>query len=416
MAKTVYVDGASGDNGNDGLSWATAKGTILGARAVTASGDRVIIAPGVYPETKAFFSSSNDSGVCYMADPTKNGVVIVDFENSSDINPAYGFTYTIASHWRTDKTVKFVNINFRNPYTNTACLVSQGGLEAYHCTFYQRDGSDNTGVGIATYWSASASIIVKNCSFYNLDEAWYRFTGPIRNCYIVDTTTAQYGCSDMNYNAYPGNSEVNGINTSTGANPGFRDADNEDFRIDPGTYPADFATFMNGGEYGERIAAFGKGGIYYNAYVPQLRMLSPDPSSGNPQVAWENEGPNGTNTYTDGTPGDMIEDGSTSELKLDLTNSPTGGRARSDVIYLGDGSITIGPITIGAFEDVANGAAIDTDTSLPQKIEYRSSASSFAKGDASPSWIEVSRGTYLSVTGHSYLQWRVEVRTDHSGT
>ena len=48
------------------------------------------------------------------------------------------------------------------------------------------------------------------------------------------------------HNAYPGNTEVNGIDTNV-TDPGFVDAANEDFRLDPVTVPADYVTFMSAG-------------------------------------------------------------------------------------------------------------------------------------------------------------------------
>ena len=48
--RTLYVDSASPDDSNDGLSWQTAKKTISAAIAETDNGDRVVIAAGYYRE------------------------------------------------------------------------------------------------------------------------------------------------------------------------------------------------------------------------------------------------------------------------------------------------------------------------------------------------------------------------------
>jgi hypothetical protein len=82
---------------------------------------------------------------------------------------------------------------------------------------------------------------------------------------------------------------------------------------------------------------------------------------------------------------------------------------------LGTTSPTLVAAAFGAYEDVAGGAAIDTDTTLPQKVEYRSSNTSFAKGDGTPSWVEFSKGDYLN-QNHTYFQVRVEFRTDHTNS
>jgi hypothetical protein len=164
--------------------------------------------------------------------------------------------------------------------------------------------------------------------------------------------------------------------------------------------------------------------LYYNNRIPQFRFLSPDPNfaGGNPQPAWENEGPNGTNTYTDGTPGDIIEDGSTSALKIDLGTTPaaTGGRVRSDVFDLGaGGSPEFVNASFSAFEDGPSGALIDTNTTLPQTFEVRHSPASFLKGDGDISggggtnWFTLEQKDDFAITDR-YIQFRVTFRTDHT--
>lgn len=425
MAKTVYVDGTYGDNSNTGLSWAQAKKTIVGARAATASGDLCLIKGGVYKEAKQTFNSVNDTDVLYMPDPSSATSVIVDFENSADVNPAAGFGWDTTSHWFIERGTKFLNISFRNPYTagNTVfiCFVPTVTIPVYllHCIFYQKSGAANTGSGMGPF-NGNYDCVTRNCSFHNLANGLYRPAGTHRNNYYVNVTTPHNSLvgASVDYNAYPGNAEANGINTSTGANPGFRDPGADDFRLDPVTTPADYATFMSGGEYNDRIGALGRGGLYYNSAYPQLRFITRDPSTanGNPQPAWENEGPSGTNTYTDGTPGDIIENAVTYELEIDLATTPgaTGGRVRSEVMDLGSVSPNLDELALGASEDISGGAAIDIDTTLPQYIEYRSSNTAFAKGDVSPSWVPASRfGAYVN-QGHRYFQKRVTFRTDHT--
>ena len=47
-AKTVYVNGATGNDGNSGLSWETAKATVTAGLGIAVSGDEVWVARGVY--------------------------------------------------------------------------------------------------------------------------------------------------------------------------------------------------------------------------------------------------------------------------------------------------------------------------------------------------------------------------------
>lgn len=418
MATTKYVDGVNGNNSNDGSSWVLAKKTIVGARAVTAAGDLVLIAPGVYKEPNQNFASASDVGVLYMPDPTQARAVIVDFENRPGENSSAGIYY----NWRCDQPVRFLNIMFRNPYSNSAhsLIGTSGEAKIIHCVLYQRNGTANTGMGVAEVWGGNFYVV--NCTFYNLQSGMWgaNVASPrtAHNYFVSVTTPFNSTTGTHDYNAYPGNTETHGINTSTGANPGLRDPANEDFRLDPVTTPADYETFMSAGLFGYRLGANGRGGLYYNPDYEQLRYLTPDPlpSGGNPQPLWENEGPNGTNTYTDGTPGDIIENSTTKELEIDLATTPgaTGGRVRSDVMDLGNISPNLDELALGASEDLPGGAAIDIDNTLPQRIEYRSSNTAFAKGDPSPSWVAADRfGEYVN-QGHRYFQIRVTFRTDHT--
>ena len=49
-AKTNYVSQATGNNSNNGLSWSTAKKTIQAAISAAASGDTILVRPGVYAD------------------------------------------------------------------------------------------------------------------------------------------------------------------------------------------------------------------------------------------------------------------------------------------------------------------------------------------------------------------------------
>jgi hypothetical protein len=414
----IYVDGINGDDVNSGLVGFPKK-TISGANAVlTGSQDLVIIEPGVYPEPDFTSNSSNGSTSLFMKNPAAPGLVIVDFENRAG---------TLACenglcNWRINYALKFLNIHFRNPFANDAhsLVGGEGGARFYHCVFYQRDGAANTGRGMSGINSTGDNMWAYNCSFYNLGIGVYSLSrNNMRNNYfnsVASPFTAAAGTGD--HNAYPGNTEVNGIDTNV-TDPGFVDAANEDFRLDPVTVPANYVTFMSAGRDEDRIGAFGYGGLYYRYDTPPLKFLSadPTPAAGNPQLSWENEGPAGTGTYTDpGVTGDVIEDPGTGELILDLATTPaaTGGRVRSDVFDTGAlGTNRLESIAVGRFDDLPGGAAVDLDTTLPQQIEYRSSGTSFLKGDVSPSWVAISPGTHLN-QAHRYHQIRIVLRTDHT--
>lgn len=427
MAKTVYVNSITGNNAWDGLSPTFVTGTngpkrsILGARAATATGDLVLIAPGIYHEGPAYWNSVNDSYVLYRRDPYLPGRVIIDFEGRGD-GQAGGFQGVPTQWVFPDYTfwTGFLDIHFRNPYQGDHAMLAAraSALRVFHCCFYQRDGVAGSGMAISHYdgigWGAGE---FHNNTFYNMNWGLYGLVGKRRNNYFVSVSNVMYASGDRDYNAYPGNAEANGINTSTGANPGLTDPAADDLSLDPVTTPADWATFMTSGELGGQIGAVSNGAWYYNPAIPQLRYLSaaPTPAQGNPQLAWENEGPNGTNTYTDGTPGDIIEDGTTLEPIIDLATTPaaTGGRIRSEVIDLGSTAPFLRSITFTGFQDLPGGAALDIDTTLPLQQEYRTSATSFAKGDVSPTWTAFATGANLNLS-NQYVQFRITFRTDHT--
>ena len=412
MASTYYVDGINGDDGNNGTTWVLAKKTIIAARGVAAAGDLVLIAPGVYPETYVAWDSG-DSGTLYMADPTKAGVVIVDFLNVPAANPLYGHWY-----FNTVAYPRFMNIIFRNPGSAASDMFfvnwTTGTATFIHCVFHNQYGT-RVGRVITGSGTASERANFYNCSFYNLDEGIsHGSAGVAYNNYVENCNVAKSGHGD--YNAYPGNTETNGIDTDV-TNPGFRDAAGVDFRLDPDTTPADYAAFMTGGLFGDRIGAFGKGGYYYNPAYPQLRYVAPAPTvaQGNPQPSWENEGPNGTNTYTAGTPGDVIEDTTSFEPKLDLTpGGITGGRILSGVFNISNAVALLQAIAFSRAEFPSEGAIIDTNTTLPKKVEYRSQVASFLKDAGTPTWTEFTSGDDLSISGHYYFQLRITFQTAHT--
>lgn len=415
MASTYYVNGITGDNAWDGTSPTFVSGTtgpkrtIVGARAVTAAGDLVLIAPGVYLEPNQAWTAATDYQVLYRRDPFKPGKVIVDFENRSPSGGGNGFAY----HWYLDRGW-MMDIHFRNPYPGAALIASgYNDTRLVNCVLYDRDGGTNVGHGLTRYNSTNP-IVILNCSFYNLNVGTYWNGGSAYNNYFVNVTapfSSFLGGHD--YNAFAGNTEAFGVNTSTGASPGFTDAPNEDFTIDSVTTPADWATFQISGLQKACIGAWGNGGFYYTPDMPQLYFFSHDPTyaNGNPQPAWEND-----STYADGTPGTIIPDPITGEPIIDLATTPaaTGGRCMTDVIDMGSTSTLIKSISYSGFEDPINGAAFDINNTTPFAEEYRSAITSFAKGDGSPSWIAYERGDDIGVTGHRYVQLRLTLRTDHT--
>lgn len=430
MAKICYVNAVTGNNANNGLSAGAAKKNFAGAKASTAaatastssSPDIVLVAPGVYYEDEdVVWSAATDVNVVYISDGT--GEVIVDFENRHGVGVSGNTAYAI--NWRFTTAVIFVGITFRNfPRGTIGAASGSYGLMQFNgtnrpkcinCVFYQRDGAASSG-------RALFNVLAENCSFYNLERGI-----DVNHSMLTSVTNSEYygnyfktvttpftgpvsGTVTRDYNALPGNTETNGLNTSSAnTDPGFRGVSTDDFRINPTADTVAWDKFLTLGRFGGRISAAGRGGPYYDYRYPQLRMITPAPTSA--IVPWENDP-----TYTSGgTLGTVIQDGTTGELKIDLATTPTAtdARARSDVYNLGSSSPNLATTSVFRFESPTLGAVIDTNTTYPRKWEYRSSGTSFAKGDGSPSWIEVEAGTYINVSDQ-YLQFRVTFRTDHT--
>lgn len=393
MAKVVYVNGTTGNNANSGLTPVLAKATILGARAATAIGDRVSIAGGVYLEADVTFNSVNDENVVYMHDGS--GLVIIDFANRA----------TAGQHWLTDKLIKFIGLQFRNPGTATVCIssfVATNRSTTIGCTFYQKAGPANTGHGIQR-------VEAHSCSFHNLNIG-VGVSSSVYSSYFLSCTTPFSAAAERDYNAFPGNTETHGINTSVGANPGFRSVATDDFRLSQSVL-VDFQAFMAGGRERGRIGAPGGVGPYYNSLYPQTRMFSSDPTTG-AFVSWEDD----PSYVAAGVLGAVAQDATTGALQLNLSAAPTAtdGRARSDVIASPVGKlINFTASAFVRFEDPPAGAKLDVNTTLPAHWEYRYSNTAFLKGDLIPTWNQTQQSDGLNVTA-KYIQFRVTLRTDHT--
>jgi hypothetical protein len=357
----------------------------------------------------------NDNDVLIRNDPLYSGLPIIDFQERLDSMTG---TFADLTYWLLFTSTKFYGLHFRNMAPGR-CVMRGSNPDWWviHCVFYSQNGSP-TGFGIGSNnFTNDMNVNIRNCTAQNLEKLC-NCQGPgslIYNNYAPDSTAfnTDTGATE-DHNAYAGNTEPNGIDSGV-TDPGFKSVGTLDFRLDE-TAVAAYQTYMTSGLDGDRISAMARGGTYYSAAIPQFRFLTPDPSSNNPNLAWENEGPNGTNTYTEGNPGDIIEDGATSQIKIDLAanDTATGGRIRSDVFDVGTaGTPTFVQAAFAAFEDGASGALIDTETTLPQKFEYRSSGTVFLKGDVSPAWIEIEQQDSFNVMDR-YIQFRVEFRTDHT--
>lgn len=398
MAKLVYWDIINGDDANDGLSIGAPVRTLTAAYATAATGDRIIVAPGVYPTSVTTGGGTFLIGKSIMFTPQQSGIVIFDFEQS----------VPSSEHLRLQADVVIRGIHMRNMGVGKyACGRTGGTPYLIDCVFYQRDGAANTGRG-------ANAITVENCSLHNLELG-------LANCsaysnYLVDVTTPISG-GLADYNAYSGNTETNGTDTDTGENPGFLDAAGEDYRLDLGT-AAEREAYRIQGRYVGPIGAPGAPGPWWDPRWAQSRWMVPDPTPGSGMAGvWINDpdyedpgGPGGT--------GEIVEDTGDYEPIVDLSANPdaVSGRLCGPVIDWGDTGTEMEAFTLARFVDGPAGAEIDTDTYTPPKYEYRQSATYFDWDDyptAGPSWTEAEFDDDLSLTLR-YQQVRLTFQIEHT--
>lgn len=411
MADVFYWDVINGDDGNDGTSMTDAGGgvgpvrTLSRVHTVAASGDRIIIAPGIYPISVLLTGTSRFNVTKSLQfTPQDAGKVIFDFE---------GLAVTSTSYIHCTATSQIKGVEFRNMAAGKYAVTCQGGtVHVIDCVLHQRDGAANTGRGLDT---VSGVLTAENCSFYNLEQGVA--DGVTFSCYFKSVTTPISG-GTKDYNAYPGNVEANGIDTDTGIDPGFVDAASGDFRLDlSGTGAAE--EYLTMGQFGGPIGASGATGPWWDARFLQSRWMAPDPTPGDGMVGiWRND-PSYVDPSGAGFTGTIVEDSGDFEPIVDLSANPAAlsGRALSPVLDWGTRAVTLEHFPIAGFRDGAAGAEFDTDTAYPAKAEYRQSSTSFAWDDPESTdlvWVEFELHEKINLT-ERYQQIRVTFQIDHTG-
>ena len=402
MAKLVYWDIIHGLDTNDGLSIATPVRTLTRVHAVAANGDRVITGPGVYPTSVVAGAGGIAITKTIMITPQKAGTVIIDHEQ---VLPTTG-------HITLSNSCIIRGIHFRNAGVGKYSLQRNGGTPSIiDCVFYQRDGAANTGRGVI---GAYLACLVETCSFYNLQVGCE--SGEQYSNYFKSVTTPFTGSNTKDYNAYPGNTETHGINTSTGIDPGFIDAAAEDFRLDLSETGAPEA-YRNSGRFGGPIGATGAPGPWWDARWAQSRWMVPAPSAGDGMLGpWVNdadyEDPTGT-AFT----GEIVEDSGDFEPIVDLAGNEDAlsGRLLSPVFDWGTSGAILNAFPFAGFEDPPAGAVFDTNTSYPAKAEYRQSATLFLFDDPESTdlpWVEYKRPDQLDLA-ERYQQFRITYQVAH---
>jgi parallel beta-helix repeat protein len=194
---TIYVDGTSGNDTNDGLTWATAIEHIQTGLDKASSGSTVFVANGTYTGTsnkdlnfvgKAIhLKSVNGSGACIIdCEGEGRGFIFDNSEGNSSI--VEGFCV------RNGKTFAKYSagagvICWGSSPTITGCMFE-------NCSAW---GTDSCGGGIACYWGSNSVIsncIVSGNMAYRSGGGiycWESSSPRIVNCLIKDNTAQDSG-------------------------------------------------------------------------------------------------------------------------------------------------------------------------------------------------------------------------------
>ncbi len=407
MAKNVYWDGINGDNGNDGLTVSTPKRTLAGALAAAAGGDIILMEGGVYPASVlGGVGATANINKSVIIQPRGRAKVIWDFEN---IYPNSAYHADLQTSGAT-----LSGVYMRNP--NTSSYLIRGNASPTFirdCVFYQRDGGAGTGSG--AFSVLDNYLRLESCSFYNLNRG--EDNSRVTACYFKDCNINTTAGGVKTYNAYPGNGEATGYNTSVDPDPGFVDAAGEDFRLNITTVP-EATIYRAGGLSGGPVGASGAAGPWWDSRWIETRFMSPDPTPGTGMPgSWVND-PNYQDPGGPSFTGTIIEDPANFELIVDLITTPAAlsGAVLSPVFDFGADSVVMGDVSLARFDDLPGGSVIDTDTALPQKYQHRQSATSFNQTDGPGvlAWTDFDFLDPLSTTLR-YQQVRVIFQVAHTG-
>lgn len=220
-AQTTYFVSNSGNDSNNGLSWATAKATINGAMALITSpyDDSVFVATGTYPAcsikngTHVYGGFAGTEAYLYERQPLTYGIAsdsscsIIDAQHNSNYAVQINsyFSYNGIYHCRPVDFDGFyvtggdqygVYSEANNTYTISSCTMTGNACGLY------------LGISSNSYYSSTYQ--VSNCKIngnttnggvvmYNGSQS-YGATFEFDNCVIAENTGSQFG--GMRFNTY----------------------------------------------------------------------------------------------------------------------------------------------------------------------------------------------------------------------
>jgi len=411
----IYVSIKTGDDLNDGLTWATATATMGQALLLSSSGDRINVGAGDYPAEKLDLWTEIGGGeinflahgkvlisgpvtdyVFYASTRTAHGT-ITGFDFDCDVvYGASGFSMT------------FVNCNFLGNsrlYVNS--IYALPDLTLCDGCFFDKD----TWLYIKTHRANSTTRVINSTitvdNPYHLVIFYATNTEVIyENCAITEKIQVR---SSTNLSADLGTLTLNKCNISPTCSI--------DTTKDDITQPVTYNEFLE---------------VFPNPYVsnddplfnPDYTMteMSPLNKTGTDDKHIGCYGTADTFEMVDSifANADLVNVSLDIDGNLKLDDAQSLGTITCDVADIGNGSDTVfDGIHLRGFEDQNNGETIDTNLGDASGIEtsqyeYRTSLTSFLKGDAIVPWLIADRNDIALGATCQFVQLRFTLRNTNA--
>ena len=231
QGEVYFVEGNTGSNGYDGLSWEKAFKTIAYAIGIS----NAYISAKHYASRNTIFIRGTFTETLSTA-PEKCDLVGVGSSNARPRPRITGSQVMTSTAWGT----RFINIEFRGDAAGVTMVWTAGGFEIHNCVF------SHAGVYTGTHAITIVNptdVIIKGCIFEMRNEAFFSTacitltsTSPPNRCRIIDCdikgavgVVAGVGSDDNWFECSIENSHIFSsgvcINDQTG-NQGFRVIDN----------------------------------------------------------------------------------------------------------------------------------------------------------------------------------------------
>lgn len=399
-----YVNSITGNNSNNGSTWALAKATLAGANTAASAGDTIYVhgifneaIPGTKVLTWIGVGLAKLDGGGSVAGPTPSVAINVANLIFANFTTAYDSRNSAPGAY-------FINCIFQSGAFGLRFGNGSGRITCDNCAFL-----NYTTAAIAGNGSTMVGLL-RNCAFsgntISLSDGGNGGTIQVNRCVFRDAImwsgAATFINADSNDNVYDfsvGKCVIGGVDKTTLASYIAAITAPRDSRSIDSVWSANVGDYANGvlrPNPASSLLTAGVGGVPLGLSVPGLTVSNNKNAS-----LWTN----GvfSNTEVDGS-GNVV-----------LSAGQTTGTFKTDVIDFGAAiNAKLLEITLSGESGIANALPyVDYDTGESPgyyNVRVRGSNSSFAKGDASPSWVVVPRraqiGDYMS---NALRYWQIEL-------